>query len=53
MLSIELALIKVYTGKRMIVCKVIFVCEEMRKVVPELDHLNESANSVDCPFDPL
>jgi hypothetical protein len=52
MLSVELAFIKVYTGKGMIVCIIIFVCEEMRKIVPELDHLDESANSIYYPFDP-
>ena len=52
MLSIYLALIKVHTGEGMIVCIIVFVDPEMLKVVPELDHLDESANSINYPFDP-
>lgn len=52
MLSINLALIKVLTGEGMIVCKIVFVGPEMLKVVPELDHLDESANSINYPFNP-
>ena len=52
MLSVNLAIIKVDTGERMIVCIVVFVGPEMRKVVPELYHLDESTNSINYPFNP-
>lgn len=52
MLSVNLAIIKVDTGERMIVCIVVFVGPEMLKVVPELDHLDESTNSINYPFNP-